>query len=157
MFNRRFTTGAALTALILLAPLAPAAIAADTVNTISLATWGSSPAETAALTDAIATFETRYPAIKVNLIVDTDHSAQMAAKFASHTPPDVFYVDWGVAQDWIGQGVLYDLTSSIAGSNFSLAPFNKSYLKPFQSAGGIYGLPQGCQSIGIRRQQDVDG
>lgn len=147
MSNRRFTLGAALAAAVLLAPLAPAAFAADTVNTISLATWGSSPAETAALTDAIATFEARYPTIRVNLIVDSDHSAQMAAKFAAKTPPDVFYLDWGVAQDWISQGVLYDLTSSIASSNFNLAPFNKSYLKPFQSAGGIYGLPKDANPL----------
>jgi len=148
MFNRRFTLGAALATAVLLAPLAPAAFAADpVVNTISLATWGSSPAETAALTDAIATFQARYPTIKVNLIVDSDHSAQMAAKFAAKTPPDVFYLDWGVAQDWISQGVLYDLTSSIASSNFNLAPFNKSYLKPFQSAGGIYGLPKDANPL----------
>ncbi len=147
MFKKRFTLGAALAALILLAPLASSANAADTVNTISLATWGSSPAETAALTDAIATFEARYPNIKVNLIVDTDHSAQMAAKFAAKTPPDVFYLDWGVAQDWINQGVLYDLSSLIASSNFSLAPFNKSYLKPFQSGSGIYGLPKDANPL----------
>lgn len=147
MFKKRFTLGAVLAALILLAPLASSANAADTVNTISLATWGSSPAETAALTDAIATFEARYPNIKVNLIVDTDHSAQMAAKFAAKTPPDVFYLDWGVAQDWINQGVLYDLSSSIASSNFSLAPFNKSYLKPFQSGSGIYGLPKDANPL----------
>jgi multiple sugar transport system substrate-binding protein len=147
MFKKRFTVGAALAALILLAPLAPSASAADVVNTITLATWGSSPAETAALNDAIATFQARFPAIKVDLIVDTDHSAQMAAKFAAQTPPDVFYLDWGVAQDWINQGVLYDLTSSIAASKFSLAPFNKSYLKPFQSGGAIYGLPKDANPL----------
>lgn len=147
MFRKRFTFGAALAALILLAPLAPSAYAADTVNTITLATWGSSPAETAALSDAIATFQVRFPNIKVDLIVDTDHSAQMAAKFAAKTPPDVFYLDWGVAQDWISQGVLYDLSSAIASSNFSLAPFNKSYLKPFQSGGAIYGLPKDANPL----------
>lgn len=147
MFRKRFTLGAGLAAAILLAPLAPSAFAADTVNTITLATWGSSPAETAALSDAIATFEVRYPSIKVDLIVDTDHSAQMAAKFAAKTPPDVFYLDWGVAQDWISQGVLYDLSSSIASSNFDLTPFNKSYLKPFRSGGAIYGLPKDANPL----------
>ncbi len=147
MFKKRFTLGTALAALMLLAPLAPVATAADAVNTISLATWGSSPAETAALTDAIATFEARFPNIKVNLIVDSDHNAQMAAKFAAKPPPDVFYLDWSVAQDWINQGVLYDLSSSIASSQFSLAPFNKSYLKPFQSGGAIYGLPKDANPL----------
>jgi ABC-type glycerol-3-phosphate transport system substrate-binding protein len=90
----RIAFSAGIVALTMISPFNPAH-AADPVpvTTISLATWGSSPSETAALTDTIATFESRYPAIKVNLIVDTDHSAQMAAKFASHTPPDVFYLD----------------------------------------------------------------
>lgn len=147
MFKKRFTLGAALAASILLVPLASSAYAADPVNTITLATWGSSPAETAALSDAVATFEVRYPSIKVNLIVHSDHSAQMAAKFAAKTPPDVFYLDWGVAQDWINQGVLYDLSSSIASSNFNLAPFNKSYLRPFQAGGAIYGLPKDANPL----------
>ena len=147
MSRKRFTFGAALAALILLAPLTQSASAADAAKTITLATWGSSPAETAALQDAIATFMVRYPNIKVNVIVDTDHGAQMAAKFAARTPPDVFYLDWGVAQDWANQGVLYDLSSSIAASNFSLTPFNKSYLKPFQSNGAIYGLPKDANPL----------
>lgn len=147
MSRKRITFGAALAALILLAPLTQSASAADATKTITLATWGSSPAETAALQDAIATFMVRYPTIKVNVIVDTDHGAQMAAKFAARTPPDVFYLDWGVAQDWANQGVLYDLSSSIAASNFSLTPFNKSYLKPFQSNGAIYGLPKDANPL----------
>lgn len=147
MFKKRFTLGAALAASILLVPLAQSAQGAEVVNTITLGTWGSSPAETAALNDAVATFEVRYPNIKVNLIVHSDHSAQMAAKFAAKTPPDVFYLDWGVAQDWISQGVLYDLSSSIASSNFNLAPFNKSYLKPFQVGGAIYGLPKDANPL----------
>ena len=95
MFRKRFTLGAGLTAVILLSPFAPPAQAAEVVKTITLATWGSSPSETAALSDTIATFQVRYPLIKVDLIVHTDHSAQMAAKFAAKTPPDVFYLDWG--------------------------------------------------------------
>ena len=158
MFTKRLTLGAGLAAGILLSPfafLAPTAHAADAVKTITLATWGSSPAETAALDDAIATFQVRYPLIKVDHIVDTDHSAQMAAKFAAKTPPDVFYLDWGVAQDWISQGVLYDLSSNIAASNFSLAAFNKSYLKPFQANGGIYGLPKDANPLTLEGNKSL--
>jgi multiple sugar transport system substrate-binding protein len=138
---------AGLVAFSLLIPFTSVAHAADPVTTISLATWGSSPAETAALNDSIATFEARYPSIQVNLIVDTDHSAQMAAKFASHTPPDVFYLDAGVAQDWASQGVLQNLNSYITASNFSLAPFNKSYLAPFRTGSAIYGLPKDANPL----------
>ncbi len=144
----RIAFSAGIVTIAMISPFNPA-FAADPapVTTISLATWGSSPSETAALTDTIATFESRYPAIKVNLIVDTDHSAQMAAKFASHTPPDVFYLDAGVAQDWASQGVLLDLNPLIASTNFNLAPFNASYLKPFQSGGAIYGLPKDANPL----------
>ena len=150
MFTKRKTLGASLAVGILLTPLAllvPSAQAAEAAKTITVATWGSSPAETAALDDAIATFEVRYPLIKVDHIVHADHGAQMAAKFAAKTPPDVFYLDWGVAQDWISQGVLYDLSANIAASNFDLTPFNKSYLKPFQAKGGIYGLPKDANPL----------
>jgi multiple sugar transport system substrate-binding protein len=144
----RLTFSAVVVALAMMVPLT-AVHAADpvAVTTITLATWGSSPSETAALADTIATFEARYPAIKVDLIVDTDHSAQMAAKFASHTPPDVFYLDAGVAQDWAAQGVLKDLNGYISSTNFNIAPFNPSYLKPFQSGGATYGLPKDANPL----------
>jgi multiple sugar transport system substrate-binding protein len=147
MLKHRIHLGAVLAASILVLPFAQSAQAADAITTISLATWGSSPSETAALQDAVATFESRNPTIKVDLIVDTDHGAQMAAKFASHTPPDVFYLDAGVAQDWASQGVLLDLTPSITASGFSLATFNKSYLKPFQSGGALYALPKDANPL----------
>ncbi len=139
--------GVSLLALALTLSLAPQASAADAVTTISVSTWGSSPSETAALTDAVATFQSRYPLIKVDLIVDNDHGAQMAARFASKTPNDVFYLDAGVAQDWAAQGVLLDLTPSITASSFSLAPFNASYLKPFQSGGKLFGLPKDANPL----------
>ena len=139
--------GVSILALALSISLVPQATAADAVTTISVSTWGSSPSETSALKDAIATFETRYPTIKVDLIVDNDHGAQMAARFASKTPNDVFYLDAGIAQDWAAQGVLLDLNPSITASKFSLAPFNASYLKPFQSGGKLYGLPKDANPL----------
>jgi multiple sugar transport system substrate-binding protein len=71
----------------------------------------------------------------------------MAARFASKTPNDAFYLDAGVAQDWIAQGVLLDLNPSIAASKFNLAPFNASYLKPFQSGGKQFGLPKDANPL----------
>jgi multiple sugar transport system substrate-binding protein len=136
-----------LLALAVTVSLVPQASAADAVTTITVSTWGSSPSETSALKDAIATFETRNPTIKVELIVDNDHGAQMAARFASKTPNDVFYLDAGIAQDWAAQGVLLDLTPSITAARFSLTPFNASYLKPFQNGGKLYGLPKDANPL----------
>jgi multiple sugar transport system substrate-binding protein len=136
-----------LLALAVTVSLVPQASSADAVTTITVSTWGSSPSETSALKDAIATFETRNPTIKVELIVDNDHGAQMAARFASKTPNDVFYLDAGIAQDWAAQGVLLDLTPSITAAKFSLTPFNASYLKPFQNGGKLYGLPKDANPL----------
>ena len=144
---KKVQLGVSLLALGLAVSFVPQASAADAVKTISVSTWGSSPSETSALKDAIATFESRNPTIKVELIVDSDHGAQMAARFASKTPNDVFYLDAGIAQDWAAQGVLLDLTPSITASNFSLKPFNPSYLKPFQSGGKLYGLPKDANPL----------
>jgi len=139
--------GVSLLALALTVSLVPQATAAETVTTISVSTWGSSPSETSALKDAVATFESRNPTIKVDLIVDNDHGAQMAARFASKTPNDVFYLDAGVAQDWAAQGVLLDLTPSITANKFNLAAFNASYLKPFQSGSKLFGLPKDANPL----------
>jgi multiple sugar transport system substrate-binding protein len=136
-----------LLALAVTVSLVPQASAAEAVTTITVSTWGSSPSETSALKDAIATFESRNPTIKVELIVDNDHGAQMAARFASKTPNDVFYLDAGIAQDWAAQGVLLDLTPSITAAKFSLTPFNASYLKPFQNGGKLYGLPKDANPL----------
>ncbi len=138
--------GAGVLAAALIAPLSTTAHA-DTVTHISFATWGSSPAETAALTDAVATFEARNPTIKVDLVVDADHTAAMVAKFASHTPPDVFYLDAGIAQDWAAQGVLQSLNSYITASSFATSPFNQSYLAPFKQGSTIFGLPKDANPL----------
>ena len=140
--------GVGIVALALMVPMSYSAHAdSATVTTINFATWGSSPAETASLNDAVATFEARYPNIKVNLIVDSDHTAAMVAKFASHTPPDVFYMDSSLAQDWASQGVLQPLTSYISSNNFSLSAFNPSYLAPFKVGSAVYGLPKDANPL----------
>jgi multiple sugar transport system substrate-binding protein len=152
---KKVSTGAALLALALAVSVAPSAIAADAVTTISVSTWGSSPAETSALKDAVATFESRNPTIKVDLIVDNDHGAQMAARFASKTPNDVFYLDAGIAQDWAAQGVLLDLMPSITAAKFNLTKFNASYLKPFQSGTKLFGLPKDANPLVLEGNKDL--
>ena len=116
--------------------------------TITLASWGSSPSETASLEEAIQSFKDAYPYIDVELIVHADHGKDMAAKFAARNPPDVFYLDAGVAQEWASQGVLYGLRSSIEASDFNFEGFNESFVRPFTGADGeIYGLPKDANPL----------
>src|SRR4051794_27322454 len=64
---------------------------------ITLSGWASSPEETALLKQVLRGFQHTFPKIKVNYApVSGDYPAAMLARFASRTPPDVFYVDSNV-------------------------------------------------------------
>lgn len=149
MDRKRLSLTSALATLVLTVPFAIAAQADTTApTTITVETWSSSPAEAAALNDSIATFESRNPGIAVNLQVDTGNwETDMAAKFASSTPPDVFYLNSSDSQLWAQQGVLQDLSSYITASKFSLSAFNSSYLTPFKQQGQIIGLPKDANPL----------
>ena len=149
MDKKRLSLTSALAALVLTVPFA-VAVHADTTApvTINVGTWGSSPAEAAALNDTIATFEARNPGIAVNLVVDTgNYETDMAAKFASNTAPDAFYLNSSDSQLWQQQGVLADLTPFITASKFSLSAFNPSYLTPYKQGGQIIGLPKDANPL----------
>jgi multiple sugar transport system substrate-binding protein len=111
---------------------------------ITLAGWASSPTETALLQQVLRGFEHTFPKIKVNYApISGDYPAAMLARFASRTPPDVFYVDSNVIPDWIKQGVLEPLDPYIAKNKFNTGAFFPSLLNGFKGPDGkIYGLPK---------------
>ena len=93
-------------------------------GTAILSGWQSSPAEGNALTQALLSYQSAFPNVKVDYQpLGGDYAAGMAAKFASGDVPDVFYVDAGYAQQWIDQGYLAPLDDYIAKSNFDTTQF----------------------------------
>src|SRR4051794_16011015 len=82
---------------------------------VLLAGWASSGAEFDSLNKVIGDFQKKYPAIHVTYQpINNNYPQTMLARFASHTPPDVFYVDSSVAPDWIKQGVMEPLNPFFA-------------------------------------------
>ena len=110
---------------------------------VTLAGWASSGTEFDFLTKVVANFEKKYPKINVTYQpINGDYPTAMLARFASRTPPDVFYVDSSVAPDWIKQGVLEPLNPFFAKYKFSTKPFFPRLVAGFSKGSRVYGLPK---------------
>ena len=118
---------------------------------VTLAGWASSGTEFDFLNKVVANFEKKYPNIHVTYQpINGNYPQAMLARFASHTPPDVFYVDSSVAPDWIKQGVLQDLSPYIKQYKFRTKPFYPRLLQAFQSKGKTYGFPKDWSSLAMQ-------
>jgi multiple sugar transport system substrate-binding protein len=118
---------------------------------VTLAGWASSGVEFDFLQQVVKGFEKKYPNIHVTYQpINGNYPQAMLARFASHTPPDVFYVDSSVAPDWMAQGVLEPLNSYFAKYKFSTKPFFPRLLKGFTWKGKIYGLPKDWSPLAMQ-------
>ncbi|MCL6547870.1 MAG: extracellular solute-binding protein [Alicyclobacillus sp.] len=125
---------------------------ARTVNsvTLKLGMWSSSPAEKALVERQIRAFEKQNPNIHVNIQVITgDYLQALQPMLASHTAPDIFYVDASVAPQLESAGVLMPLNSYIRKDKVDVKDFSPSLLKAFEWKGNIYGLPKDSNSLAI--------
>jgi multiple sugar transport system substrate-binding protein len=118
-------------------------VAAGPSGNVVLAGWASSGTEFDFLNNVVQDFEKKYPNIHVTYQpINGNYPQVMLARFASHTPPDVFYVDSSVAPDWMAQGVLQPLNSYFTKYKFSTSKFYPRLLKGFTYKGQVYGLPK---------------
>jgi multiple sugar transport system substrate-binding protein len=126
-------------------------------GTAILSGWQSSPAEGNALTQTLLSYQSTYPNVKVDYQpLGGDYAAGMAAKFASHDVPDVFYVDAGYAGQWIDQGFLEPLDDYIAKSGFDTSQFFDGYASIFKGADGkTYGIPKDGNTIAMAYNSDL--
>ena len=141
-------------------PAAAQSPAADWASTISgpvvISGWESSPAEGKALTQALLSFQAKYPNIKVDYQpIAGDYPTVMAAKFASADVPDLFYVNAEYAQDWIDQGLLAPLDDYVAASGFDPSAFYPGYADVFKKDGVWYGFPKDGNTIGMAYNTDL--
>src|SRR6185312_17199179 len=117
--------------------------AAGPSGNVVLAGWASSGTEFDFLNNVVQDFQKKYPNIHVTYQpINGNYPQTMLARFASHTPPDVFYVDSSVAPDWMAQGVLQPLNSYFTKYKFSTSKFYPRLLKGFTYKGQVYGLPK---------------
>jgi multiple sugar transport system substrate-binding protein len=141
----RLLAAAALAGVLALATSVAATASSNAVSgTVTLSGWASNPVETKLLREVIRGFEKTFPQVQVEYApVSGDYPAAMLARFASRTPPDVFYVDSNVIPDWIGQGVLEPLDSYVRQQGLATRPFFPRLLNAFKGPDGrLYGFPK---------------
>ncbi len=113
------------------------------VTEVSLAGWSSGPDEDALLNQVLDRFNATHPTIHATFsVINGDYPTAMAARFAAHNPPDVFYVDSSVAPTWESQGVLQPLNSFVKAGKYDTTKFFPSLLRAFTVGKTIYGFPK---------------
>ena len=121
-----------------------------------LSGWQSSPAEGNALTQALLSFQAKYPNIKVDYQpLAGDYPTVMAAKFASGDVPDLFYVNADYAQEWIDQGLLAPLNDYVSATGFDTSKFFPGYADVFKQGDEWYGFPKDGNTIGMAYNTDL--
>ncbi|HET9519418.1 MAG TPA: extracellular solute-binding protein [Candidatus Limnocylindrales bacterium] len=120
-------------------------------GTVILSGWQASGEEGEALEKVLDGFRAAYPNITLDYQpIATDYPTAMAAKFSAKEPPDVFYVDSSVAQDWIDQGVLQELDTWAAERAFDTSAFFEGYLNAFKGPDGkTYGFPKDGNTLAM--------
>lgn len=124
----------------------------DKKQTISLAVWGSSPAETEGLEKTVASFE-KKTGIDVNIEVITDNFQDaITARFAAKNPPDVFYLEAFVAPKFIDSGVLLDISGEIENQD----DFYQPLLNAFKDKDGkLYAVPKDYSTLATYVNTDL--
>jgi multiple sugar transport system substrate-binding protein len=139
-----------LAALAVVATGAQAGTGAAKVTQVTLAGWSSGPDEDTLLRQVVARFNQTHPTIHANLsFINTNYPATMEARFATHDPPDVFYVDSSVAPTWEAEGRLEPLNSYIAQSGYDTSAFFPSLLGAFMAGSQVYGFPKDWTPLGM--------
>ncbi|HET9347427.1 MAG TPA: extracellular solute-binding protein [Candidatus Limnocylindrales bacterium] len=126
-------------------------------GTVVLSGWQATGEEGEALQATLDAFEAAYPNITLDYQpVATDYPTAMAAKFSAGEPPDLFYVDSSLAQDWIDQGVLQELDTMAAERGFDTSQFFEGYLDAFKGPdGAIYGFPKDGNTLAMAYNTDM--
>ncbi|MCH8621454.1 extracellular solute-binding protein [Undibacterium sp. TS12] len=119
---------------------------AQAVEAVTVAVWGSSPAEVAAFDQAAAAF-TRSTGIAVRKqVIEDKYQDVLKSRFAASNPPDVFYLDASEAPVLIESDVLEPLELSPA----DLADFYPQFLQAFRGRDGkLYGLPKDYSTLAL--------
>ncbi|HEX5341080.1 MAG TPA: extracellular solute-binding protein [Duganella sp.] len=127
------------TALALLAP-------AQAAESVTVAVWGSSPAEVAAFDQAAAAFSRSTGIVVRKQVIEDKYQDVLKSRFAADHPPDVFYLDASEAPVLIESEVLEPLDLAAA----DLADFYPQFLQAFRGRDGkLYGLPKDYSTLAL--------
>ena len=107
--------------------------------------------------DALARFNQVYPDVKITYEPQpSDYQTKLLAQIKGGSEPDVFYVDPGLAYQFIPNNVLLDLTPALAETGRSKDDYFPSLIDTFIGQDGkIYGLPKDFGSLALFYNTDM--
>jgi multiple sugar transport system substrate-binding protein len=143
MLRRPTLLVASMVAIALAGASAQAGTRAAKVTHVTLSGWSSGKSEDTLLQQVVDKFNQTHPTIHADLsFINTDYTSSMQARFASHDPPDVFYVDSSVAPTWEAEGMIQPLDGYIAKSKYDTTAFFPSVFQAFTVGKQVYGFPK---------------
>lgn len=117
---------------------------------VTLSGWTSSPAEEKLVKEAVASFQTLNPQIKVKYRPIRDYYLEtLRADLAKGTAPDVFYVSSQAAADFMAQGQLLELGPYMQRDAVAPGDFYPNLVGAFKSQGAIYAIPKDFNTLGL--------
>ncbi len=118
---------------------------------LTVAGWSSSPAEDALVQQALNQFMQKNPDISITWqVIPGDYPTKMRANVSTGNVPDVFYLQPGMAQEYIKGGKLLNLSPYMARDNVPASDFYSSLMQPFDCADGtVYGIAKDWNSLGL--------
>lgn len=121
-------------------------------ESITLAVWGSSPAETNALEETVASFEeAKGIDVEIEVIQDNFQDA-LTARFAANNAPDVFYLESYVAPRFIESGVLADISNDVSEQDDFYQPLLDSFR---DEEGNLYAVPKDYSTLATYVNEDL--
>ncbi len=119
--------------------------------TLTVSGWSSSPAEDALVQQNLNKFQQSHPNIQVKWSPITgDYPTKMRANVASGNVPDVFYLQLGMAHEYITSNKLLNLSPYMTRDNVSPQSYYSSLMAPFScKSGQVYGIPKDWNSLGV--------
>ena len=123
-------------------PLAPTDPIPAENRVLTLGIWAGNDAEWASIERVREDFEAQT-GITIEWRLYTDLNAQIIADLAAGTAPDAFYVDSGLAEQFVYMGVLAPLDRA----TFNTAAFYQNVLDTFTFNGTVYAIPKDQSSL----------
>lgn len=123
---------------------------------LTLGMWSSSPAESKLVQNQIKAFEKMNPNVSIGIrVINGNYLQVLQPMLASHTAPDIFYVDSSVAPQLEAAGALMNLNSYIKKDSVNLKDFNPNLLNAFDWKGNYYGLPKDFNTLALESNMSL--
>jgi len=124
--------------------------------TLRVSSWGDT-SEQGVNNAALARFKQIYPDVKITYEpVPTDYQTKLLNQVSGGSAPDVFYIDPGLAYQFIPNNVLLDLGPALQETGRSKDDYFPSLIDTFVGKDGkVYGLPKDFGSLAIFYNTDM--